>query len=75
MQPIDASLAKRKSVSVNDLRRKELAMRDKFIDPRDGNTYNIVLLRDRNWWLAENLDIKRRGSFPADKEPDERISQ
>jgi len=46
-------------------------MRDTFTDPRDGSTYNIVMLRDGNWWLAENLRYEMPGSFPADKKPNE----
>jgi uncharacterized protein (TIGR02145 family) len=53
--------------------RKEISMRDKFTDPRDGNTYNIVMLRDGNWWLAENLRYEMPGSFPAHKNPDEGV--
>lgn len=40
-----------------------------FTDPRDMNTYNIVMLRDGNWWLGENLRYEMPGSFPADKNP------
>lgn len=40
-----------------------------FTDPRDGNTYRTVLLRDGKWWLAENLRYNAPGSFLADKNP------
>lgn len=53
--------------------RKETSMKDTFTDPRDGNTYNIVMLRDGNWWLAENLRYEMPGSFPADEKPDESV--
>lgn len=49
--------------------RKDNPMRDTFTDPRDGNTYNIVMLRDGNRWLAENLRYEAPESFPADKKP------
>jgi uncharacterized protein (TIGR02145 family) len=42
-----------------------------FTDPRDGNKYRMVLLRDGKWWMAENLRYKMPGSFPADKKPSE----
>ena len=52
----------------------------KFTDPRDGNEYKTVVLRDGRRWLAENLRFELRhgdqgsyprliGSFPADNSP------
>jgi uncharacterized protein (TIGR02145 family) len=52
----------------------------KFIDPRDGNEYQTVVLRDGKRWLAENLRFEIRNipsgsyprlveSFPADPHP------
>jgi uncharacterized protein (TIGR02145 family) len=48
-------------------------MQDTLTDKRDGNTYNIVKLRDGNWWLAENLRYEMPGSFPADEKPDKSV--
>ena len=48
-------------------------MQSTFTDPRDGNTYSIVMLRDGNWWLAENLRYEMPGSFPADKNPGKQL--
>ena len=56
----------------------------KFIDPRDGNEYQTVVLRDGRRWLAENLRFEIRnstsdsyprliGSFPADPHPADNI--
>ena len=56
----------------------------KFIDPRDGNEYQTVVLRDGSRWLAENLRFEIRGiapgsyprlveSFPADPHPPDEV--
>jgi uncharacterized protein (TIGR02145 family) len=37
----------------------------KFIDPRDGNEYRTVKLRDGRTWFAENLRYELRGSAPG----------
>ena len=42
-------------------------------DPRDGNIYKTVKLRDGRWWLAENLRYETHGSFPPDKKPDQDV--
>lgn len=44
-----------------------------YIDPRDGNQYRTVKLRDGNRWLAENLRFETEGSFPADAQPSEQV--
>lgn len=44
-----------------------------YIDPRDGNKYQTVELRDGNRWLAENLRFEAEGSFPADSRPEEQV--
>jgi uncharacterized protein (TIGR02145 family) len=61
------------------LRAEETECAMKFIDPRDGNEYKTVILRDGRKWLAENLRYEIRGvtgsypnlvgSFPADTSP------
>jgi uncharacterized protein (TIGR02145 family) len=56
----------------------------KFIDPRDGNEYQTVKLRDGRTWFAENLRFELRGiapgsyprlvfTFPADSAPPEDV--
>lgn len=39
-----------------------------YTDPRDGQVYKTVMLRDGRVWLAENLRYKMQGSIPADDE-------
>jgi uncharacterized protein (TIGR02145 family) len=56
----------------------------KFIDPRDGNEYQTVVLRDGRRWFAENLRFEIRNvapgsyprlveSFPADPQPPDEV--
>lgn len=44
-----------------------------YIDPRDGNQYKVVKLRDGKHWLAENLRFETEESFPADSQPSEQV--
>jgi len=46
-------------------------MEQGFRDPRDGNHYKTVTLRDGRVWMAENLRFEMPGSYPADQNPDD----